>query len=391
MKYGKVDDIPGALVVARSAFGLRPQELSDAQVWLREETEQGRSLYGVFDDGHLASVYLLYDYRMRFRSSVVSMGGIGLLCSRLDRRGCGAVRHMIEQSLGTMRNAGFAVSVLDPFDLEFYRKYGWELFSRVQVLELPPSTLRAADAGGDEIRVDDLPSPDEETGRFYNDYAASHYTLLQRGPREWARRLDIRSWASDVVARGVFRATRDGCVVGLAGYSLLHVSPHETKLAINLLIAEDHAARSALLGAVRRLSHQIEVVTLDLPVDADLWPYLTARPTRRTIRDMFMLRIVSFDALDGLEIDAPDLELGLDLEDGQAPWNEGRWTLTVEGRRLRVRRGSHADVRCTIGGASAVLSGFTDFGELVRTGRATALGRGFRDLPRATTFLADYF
>lgn len=59
---------------------------------------------------------MLYDFRMRLRDSVVPMGGIGLLCSRLDARGKGAVRTMLRESLGTMRHKGHVVSVLDPFD-----------------------------------------------------------------------------------------------------------------------------------------------------------------------------------------------------------------------------------------------------------------------------------
>ena len=103
---------------------------------------------------------MLYDFRVRLRGSVVPMGGIALLCSRLDARGRGAVRFMIERSVETMREAWHVVSVLSPFDQSFYRKYGWNMFARRQRIEITPGLIRIPDEDGIEHEAVDLPRPD---------------------------------------------------------------------------------------------------------------------------------------------------------------------------------------------------------------------------------------
>jgi len=389
--YRRVDDLDDAVRIARSAFTIRPVALDAVRSWLDEETQHGRELHGVDDGTDLAAIYLLYDFQMRLRSSVIPMGGIGLLCSRLDQRGSGAVRHMILKSLETMRDRGFAVSVLDPFDVGFYRKYGWELFSREQRTKLTAGTLAPACEAAQGIRIEDLASIDDPSLAFYNDFAARSYTLTQRDKRRWERVFTIRPWDPKTAVRGILRATADDRVVGLAVYDLNSEGGYESSMSVDLSICEGHAARSALLGALRRLSHQIGSFTLTLPLDVDLWPHLVDRPRETAVHDMFMLRIVSLEQLDGLRVAAPDLETGIEVVDAQAPWNQGTWTLTVEGGRLSVRRGRRADLRCSINGLSAVLSGFSDFREMVQTGNAEALTDGWSDLPRVTSYMADHF
>jgi len=75
------------------------------------------------------------------------------------------------------------VSVLYPFSLSFYRRYGWELFSQELRVLLSPGTIAAAEGPG--IEAETLPCPDQEAQDFYNAYAYAHYTLVQRGEREW--------------------------------------------------------------------------------------------------------------------------------------------------------------------------------------------------------------
>jgi len=186
--YRAVEDLAAVEQLAKSAFAIRRPEHPAVMQWLEQSLADGRELYGVYDGERLLSVYMLYDYRMRLRCSVVPMGGIGLLCSRMDARGKGAVRFMLEQSLETMREKGHVVSVLDPFDQSFYRKYGWEMFERLQRLELPPGCLAVPDAGDPEHEVVDLPRADDAVIAFYNDHAREHHNLVQRGEREWASR-----------------------------------------------------------------------------------------------------------------------------------------------------------------------------------------------------------
>jgi len=392
-EYKPVHDTAAVLELAKRAFALRRPDQEAAPQWLEQAIEDGRELHGVFEEDRLLAVFLLYDYRMRLRNAIVPMGGIGLLCSRLDARGKGAVRLMIERSLETMRDKGHAVSVLDPFRASFYRKYGWERFSRLQRLEIGPDGLVLPGAADPDHEIADLSAADEAVMAFYNRYACSHYTLIQRSAAEWRSRTEILPWHMDTAARGVVRVSRGDSVVGLIGYDMSR-KPDEwpPTFSINLFLYEDEAAKRAMLGHLTRLSHQIKTLRFDIPTDEDFWPYILDTPEKSTTRDMFMIRIVWLEALDGLAIEANDMQVAVEVVDDQAPWNAGTWRLAIEDGTLRIASADQADLKCGIGALSSVLSGFTDFATLIVSGLAEPL-RSYagQDLPQTTTFLVDYF
>lgn len=391
--YRKLDDPRHVLPIARSAFAFRRTEQGSAEEWLDTAMEHKRKLYGVYEGDALLSAFMLYEFDMRLRNSVVPMGGIGLLCSRLDARGKGTVRIMLANALQTMKEQGHAVSVLDPFDESFYRNYGWEKFSRRQVVELSPGTFRIPDAPDSEIIATDLPFPDDNSIAFYNAYAAQHYTLAQRGQREWECRMKVFAWSTDVAARGVVRFSQAERVVGLMEYELTRkVSEYQSTFTVTLLANEDEAALHEMLRYLKQLSHQVSTVRLSLPVDIALWPYFADRPKQRTIRDEFMIRIVSVESLDGLSMTVPDMSITIDIADPQASWNQVVWVLSVDSGILRVTRGEQADLRCGIGALSSVISGFSTFEEMIAAKYADPLEtyRG-QDFPKTTPFLADHF
>jgi len=391
--YRELDVPQQVLPIAKSAFALRVSEQGSIEEWLSSAIEHGRRLYGVYDGDSLMSAFMLYDFDMRLRNSVVPMGGIGLLCSRLDARGKGAVRTMLANALQTMRTQGHVVSVLDPFNESFYRNYGWEKFSRRQNIEIAPGNLEIPEAADAHLMATDLPFPDEESMAFYNHYASNHYTLVQRGHREWEGRMTVREWSEDVAARGVVRFSMSDQTVGLLEYELSRkASEYRSMFTVNLLAASDESVLHEMLRYLKRLSHQISTLRLNLPLDIQLWPYFSDRPEKHSVRDEFMIRILSMEALNGLSIALPDMSVSVDVQDPQAAWNQGVWAVSIESGILRVKKGERADIRCGIGALSSVISGFSTFAELLAARRAEALEsyRG-QDFPKTVPFLADHF
>ena len=391
--YRLLDDPKQVSPIAKSAFAFRKPEQDSIDEWLAASIRHERKLYGVYEDDRLLSAFMLYEFQMRLRNSVIPMGGIGLLCSRLDARGKGTVRCILGNALATMKEKGHVVSVLDPFDESFYRNYGWAKFSRRQVVELSPGTFRIPDASNSGIAAKDLPFPDDESMAFYNNYAAKHYTLAQRGQREWERRMKILAWSVDVATRGVVRFSKGDQIVGLLEYELTRkAGEYKSTFTVTLLAHEEEAVLREMLRYLKGLSHQITSVRLSLPMDIDLWPYFSDHPKQCTVHDEFMIRIVSMDALDGLSINSPDLSLGIDVDDQQAPWNQGIWELSIDSGILRVKRGERADLRCGIGALSSVISGFSTIEAMISARRAEVLAtyQG-QDFPKAVPFLADHF
>lgn len=387
----RVDDI---LPLARYAHSVRPSESTTLTAWLTESVDAGKRLFAVYDsqdrDPDVVACWLLHPYTMRFRESLVSMGGVGLVSSRPDRRGQGNIRLMMTQALKTMREAGNAVSVLYPFHIGFYRKYGWESFTEWMRYEISPGILAVPD-GENPITTTDLAFPDEASKTFYNNYARTHYNFALRDDIHWQARL--RLWSDEQIARGVVQAERHGEVVGLMGYTLFHKHDAENPvLNISLFAASNEQAKQALLAYLKRQSHQVTKIELHLPLDEPLWPYLSDYASAIKLQQMAMLRVVDLALLDGLEIAAPNTALCIAVEDAQAPWNNGPWTLAAQDRVLHVEKGGTPMLRSGIGPLSAVLSGFTNVGAMLACGKMTALpGYHGEDLPKQTTLLVDFF
>jgi len=233
---------------------------------------RGTELFGIYRAGKLHSATMLHPFRMRLREGPVAMGGLGFVCSRLDAREQDATRALLVEALGTMRKRGHAVSILYPFSLSFYRRYGWELFSQELRVILSPGTIATVEGPG--IEAETLPFPDQEAQQFYNTYAHAYYTLVQRGEREWWKALFPRS---NEAGRGVVKFTCDGRVVGLLSYTLPGQG-EKNRLVVSLFIPVDEQAKRGMLAFLARLSFQIKELELRVPADFALWPYLKEAP-----------------------------------------------------------------------------------------------------------------
>jgi len=297
---------------------------------------------------------------------------------------------MLTEALKTMRDAGSAVSVLYPFNIGFYRKYGWESFAQARRYELSPGLLEIPGDPSIHWAVTELAYPDAACQAFYNRYASTHYTFAQRGDAQWRAALFL--W-HDHVARGVVKVARGEEVAGLIGYTLYRKPDKESPvLAVRLFAHDGEEAKREMLRYLKRQSHQTSTLELLVPMDEVLWPYLSDYPGQRKVVDEGMIRVVSLDRLDGLAIQAPDVEVEVEVLDPQAPWNAGTWRLRVSDETLSLARGRKPALRCGVGALSAILSGFASFGELIAARRVEALpGYHGHDLPKAVTHLVDGF
>jgi len=388
--YRKIADLEPFHKIAEFSFSVDERYRSSVRNTVRNSLTIGSEVWGAYDNSTLAAGYVLDEYTMRFRNSMVKMGGIGFVCTRIDYRGKGAVKFLMKGSLKTMHEKGHAVSVLYPFNQSFYRKYGWEQFYRVRKIKLSPEHFKLPESD-DSITTELLDHPDQETISFYNDYARRHYNYCLRTMDYWNMFMS-NPWP-DLIARYIVKFSEKGKVIGLMDLSYVKEGKErKSVLSIRPLIYETEEARRSMLAFVKRLSQQIEEVAFMIPMDEELWPYLSDRPKEQTIDDFGMIRVVSVEQLDGLAIGAPDLELGIKLNDSLAPWNDGIFSLKVQSGRLEVSRSQEYDIECDVATLSSVLSGFTNLREMYACGRVKTTHDVLNvDLPKETTLLMEFF
>ena len=80
---------------------------------------------GYYENGKLASTYVIIDYNMFVRGVLMRMGGIAAVATKPDQRKKGHVSVLLSESLKVMRENKQYISVLYPFKFSFYRRYGY--------------------------------------------------------------------------------------------------------------------------------------------------------------------------------------------------------------------------------------------------------------------------
>ena len=391
MEFKKISNYKEMIEISALAFSFEKKDQGDLEKLLRKLDENGRYFYGVYDEETLVAACVVYPYQMRFRDSIVTMGGIALVCSRQDYRGKGGVRMLLSGTLESLRELGHSVSVLYPFQRDFYRKYGWEIFDRWQLLKFSPGSLR--DLEFHDVEARDMAFPDEQMKDFYREYASSHLNYVVRNDADWQDRF-YPVWSSQIAKR-IVKFSSKGEVVGLMDYSIN--SDHKDGGYFHTILTfvhKDENARRAMFSYIKGLSHQVSKVHLWQPATFESWPYLSDRPDECTLRETSMIRIVDLMKLSGIRMSTPDLSITMKVDDKQCSWNNGVFTIGVHDGILNVERGKEveAELEIGIGALSTVIGGRESLSRLIEIGLAKPL-EGYKgtDIERCEVFMIEPF
>ncbi|RIW27462.1 GNAT family N-acetyltransferase [Bacillus salacetis] len=101
-----------------------------------------QELYGIEVEGNLAAKLHLLPLNIIFGEASMKMGGIAGVATYPEHRRKGLVKELLSESLIRMRELGQTVSMLHPFSVAFYRKYGWELFSALKKVKVAKQDLK---------------------------------------------------------------------------------------------------------------------------------------------------------------------------------------------------------------------------------------------------------
>lgn len=112
------------------------QQRSAAQ---REYTDC--SLIGAYRDGALVGGVLLHDFRMNFRGRMIDAGGLGSLAVDQLHRKEHIAKQLILSSFALLRQKRHSLMLLYPFNVKFYRNFGFGLGQKINHYTIKPSLL----------------------------------------------------------------------------------------------------------------------------------------------------------------------------------------------------------------------------------------------------------
>jgi predicted acetyltransferase len=297
-------------------------------------------------DGERVASLVLYPLQAFVRGHALPVTGIGSVAVSPEHRRRGIAEALLRATLRELRQRGDALCMLYSFRADFYRRFGWALVERTNMLSVPPSALPASDEARRVRRaqIPDHPAVQELYERHAKE--AGHFALARK-PEWWTKRL--WGFEGDWV---VYEGRRRGQVEGYLQYQVdSGEGPWKLVLTVNEFVASTPAAHRGLWGYLHAMRDQAVEVVGALPGD-DLW--LSQLSDASNLRGELklgvhrttghlgygaMLRLVDVKAaLEALPV-APHArgELLLEVADALLPQNARAWRVVAREGRLHVR------------------------------------------------------
>lgn len=283
-----------------------------------------------------------------------------------------------------MKEKEEVVSLLHPFNVGFYRKYGWELAFNRKKYSLPIENLkRDWKAAGYVRRNQDVKLLHD----IYTDYAKSYNGMLVRDEAWWKQRVLTDQGAQVRVA------------YNSAGEPEAYLIYTVRKNILNVL---DLAYRNnngiqLIYEFLSNHDSMAEKIEMTVP-ENDLLPLMLHDPTfSQEIEPYFMARIIDVHAfLQMYPFINKDKTVKLEVTDEILPENNGCYVMKTNKTDVtKIQEKTNASISCSVQQLTALLLGFVRAPELWErgfiAGDKTAIHLLDEIIPQKTPYFADFF
>lgn len=318
------DELRPAFLLLEHAFGTTPHE-DDVAVELAV-ADPART-YGAFDGQDLVATAGSFAFEMAVPGAVLPVAGVTWVAVRSTARRQGVLTALMGRQLSDLHDEGTAVAALWASEPGIYGRFGYGPAAWVLALQVPRGAALLADVPRGGLR---LVEPTAAALRpVYDAVAAVTPGFPARDDAWWAYRLHDPERRRD-------GGTPLQCLLTDGGYALYSVVgrwadalPQGT-VQVRELVAVDAAARArlwrALLDEDLTTAVHAWAVAPDDPLVLDL--LADPRAARPRLRDALHVRLVDLPAALAGRRYAADVDVVLEVEDRQCPWNTGRWRLS---------------------------------------------------------------
>jgi predicted acetyltransferase len=268
---------------------------------------------------------------------------------------------MLAAAIDRMHEDGNPVSTLYPSNPPVYRASGWEIAGVLASVDLPTIGMPAGAPGQVALRALDRDAPAAA------DLASVHtlYTAAAKDAIGPLTRTGPEFDPAKIAEHDVVIGAIDGVDAGYVSWSR-----RGDRLQVHDLIADRPVVRDTLLSCVG--SWQTTIDTARIRVGDPVFGSFALPRGAVLKQEPWMLRIVDAPAAVAARGFGPVAgAVDLLLTDPQAPWNEGRWQLSVADGAGTLTRGGTGAVELNARGLAALFTGYAGASGLQRGGLAT--------------------
>ncbi|OOZ89500.1 GNAT family N-acetyltransferase [Bacillus cereus] len=306
----KEDKFKEALRLSEYAFQYKVDE--DRLQQQLTKMKESHEVYGIMEGENLAAKLHLIPFHIYIGKEKFKMGGVAGVATYPEYRRSGYVKELLQHSLQTMKKDGYTVSMLHPFAVSFYRKYGWELCANLLVCHMTKSDLIMKKQVNGTVKRFNKENHPEEVEKLYEIFAERFSGMLVRSEKWW-----LQAVYDDFTLAIYYDENKTA-----AGYMLYKIE--KSKMTVEEFVPLHNEARNGLWNFI--CQHDSMIKELEMTVsENELLLYTLQEPRVKTeIRPYFMGRIVDVEQfLKQYELNWNNVqqEVILHITDSFAQWN----------------------------------------------------------------------
>ncbi|HFK1428885.1 MULTISPECIES: GNAT family N-acetyltransferase [Bacillus cereus group] len=306
----KEDKFREALRLSEYAFQYKVEEERMQQQLTR--MKENHEVYGIMEGNDLAAKLHLIPFHIYIGKEKFKMGGVAGVATYPEYRRSGYVKELLQHSLQTMKKDGYTVSMLHPFAVTFYRKYGWELCANLLVCHLTKSDLVMKKQVNGTVKRFNKENHPEEVEKLYETFAERFSGMLVRNEKWW-----LQAVYEDLTLAIYYDENKTA-----AGYMLYKIENY--KMTVDEFVPLHNEARNGLWNFICQHDSMIKELEMTVSENEQLLYTLQEPRVKTEIKPYFMGRIVDVEQfLKQYELNWNNVqqEVILHITDSFAPWN----------------------------------------------------------------------
>lgn len=306
----KEDKFREALRLSEYAFQYKVEEERMQQQLTK--MKESHEVYCIMEGEDLAAKLHLIPFHIYIGKEKFKMGGVAGVATYPEYRRSGYVKELLQHSLQTMKKDGFTVSMLHPFAVTFYRKYGWELCANLLVCHLTKSDLVMKKQVNGTVKRFNKENHPEEVEKLYETFAERFSGMLVRNEKWW-----LQAVYEDLTLAIYYDENKTA-----AGYMLYKIENY--KMTVDEFVPLHNEARNGLWNFICQHDSMIKELEMTVSENEQLLYTLQEPRVKTEIKPYFMGRIVDVEQfLKQYELNWNNVqqEVILHITDSFAPWN----------------------------------------------------------------------
>ncbi|PEP90932.1 GNAT family N-acetyltransferase [Bacillus toyonensis] len=347
--------------------------------------KESHEIYGIMEGEDLAAKLHLIPFHIYIGKEIFKMGGVAGVATYPEYRRSGYVKELLQHSLQTMKKDGYTVSMLHPFSVSFYRKYGWELCADLLVCHMTKSDLVMKKQVNGTVKRFNKENHPEEVEKLYETFAERVSGMLVREKNWWLQVV------YDDLALAIYYDENKTA----AGYMLYKIENY--KMTVEEFVPLHNEARNGLWNFICQHNSMIKELEMTVSENEPLLYTLQEPRVKTEVKPYFMGRIVDVEQfLKQYEFNWNDVqqEVILHITDSFAPWNNVVVRLANHELTI-VEEATEKGIKLDINALSTIMFGYKrplELNELELISGSEEAMRSFENLvPVRKPFIYDFF